>query len=204
MALINDYTISGGTDDSSTDDTEISLTEEDLGLDDDSSTDDSTDTVETTSTDTDSDRIPTGIQNPFEWQVDDGDVVAPPESSVTEEGNVGGYELVVTDDDTLDINPLGDRTVDPTDQDFDSDPDSDEGAVARDSPDTLLTSLTREVGAEQAIDEIGDQIAGVQDNPQEEFQTQVEALKNGNWQRAALLLSLLAVGAAVAYKTFGG
>lgn len=115
---------------------------------------------------------PTGVQNPFDWQVDDGDVTAPPESSVTDEGDVAGAGTVVEDDGSLDINPNGDTTVDPTDADYDSDPSSD-GATERDSPDTALTgsfggdsdeSNVDPDTAEEIVDHVGSEAAGVTDD----------------------------------------
>lgn len=107
-----------------------------------------------------SNRTPTGIQNPFNWQTDDGDVVAPPPDHVSDEGDVAGAGTVIEDDGSLDINPLGDTETDPTEQDYESDPTDDEGAQPTEEPDTALTAWTRAYGGEQALDSIGNAMAG--------------------------------------------
>ncbi|MFD1588721.1 hypothetical protein ACFR9U_17215 [Halorientalis brevis] len=99
--------------------------------------------------------VPTGVQNPFNWQVEDGDVTAPPDSAVTEDGEVAGSETVVDDDGSLDINPLGDITLDPTDEDYQSTPD---GAQPTQQPETTLSRIFYQTGsADQAVNEAAQQ-----------------------------------------------
>lgn len=92
------------------------------------------------SDETDAQHVPTGVQNPFDWEVNDGDVTAPPDSSVTQDGNVGGSETVTDDNGSLDINPLGDIEIDPADEDHTT---SEDGAKQT-QPNTRLTALIRQ------------------------------------------------------------
>jgi hypothetical protein len=108
-----------------------------------------------------SETVPTGIENPMNWETADGDVVAPPDNHVSDDGDVAGAGQVIEEDGSLDINPEGDVEVDPTEQDYNSDPTDDQGAQPTEEPDTALTAWTREYGADQALDSVGNVMRGL-------------------------------------------
>lgn len=146
-------------------------------------------------------RVPQGVQNPFNSDVEDGDIVGADPNAVDDDGNVAGGDTLVEDDGSLDFNPTGDTTVDPTDADYESEPGRDSGAVERATPDTEITEAfggdSDDAGAtpEQAADIIDSVSSSVNDRAEMLGST---ASAGASWVRGALLVALVGVVALIA------
>jgi hypothetical protein len=143
--------------------------------------------------------VPQGVQNPFNSDVEDGDIVGADPNSVTEDGSVAGGETLVENDGSLDFNPSGDMTVDPTDADYQSDPGRESGAVESATPDSEITQAfggdSDEANAtvEQATDIIDSASSSANDRYEI---MQSGASSAGSWM---VYLVLALVGGAVAF-----
>jgi len=141
-------------------------------------------------------QVPTGVQNPFNADVEDGDIVGADPNSVTESGEVAGAETLVEDDGSLDFNPTGDTTVDPTDADYQSDPGRESGAVESAEPDTAITQAFG--GDSDAANATVEQATDIIDSVSSAANDRVQMMQSGassgfSWMLAAL--AALVVGA---------
>jgi len=140
--------------------------------------------------------VPQGVQNPFNADVEDGDIVGADPNSVTESGEVAGAETLVEDDGSLDFNPTGDTTVDPTDADYQSDPGRESGAVESATPDTEITQAFGgdSDDANATVEQATDIIDSASSSANDRYEImQSGASSAGSWMVAALVA--LVVGA---------
>lgn len=92
-------------------------------------------------------RTPTGIQNPFNWVVEDGDIIGVPESYVTPTGAIPGLETLF-DSEGWNLNPVGEIRIDPSQRSYTV---GESGAVPSEELDNIqqrLTSLLSERSSE--------------------------------------------------------